>query len=555
VVRLANPGERLETLDHVERALDPETLVVADEDRVLAIAGVMGGASSEVSESTTGIILESAIFDPIAIRRTGQRYGLRSEASLRFEKGVAFEAARLGADRTARLISEWAGGSIAWGRVDTAPTEPGSARVAFRPARINRLLGTSLDGAAQIGQLARVGIAVEPASGDEPIVVSAGPKPLAVAAADAETLVAIVPTWRRDILIEADVAEEVARVHGYERIPGILPHTSMPPYRHQPLELRDLIRDTLAGAGLTEVVTHALVSPEEADTFRWETTTPTVDGGTAEGGRLITVGNPLSVDHSVLRPAIVGSLIGVVSTNLRHGREEISIFEIGKGYGHDGDATREWWRLAIAATGAAEQPAWNRVSRPYDIDDVKGTIELICLRLGFAAPTYQPLRGEPLLHPGRSATVRAEIAGRVVLAGKVGELHPAIAETLELRGSRVIVAELDIAGLGGGQQPAVIAAAPPRHPAAERDLAIVVGEDVPAGDVMASIKANGGSQLESAALFDVYRGAPLAPTEKSLAVRLSFRSPERTLAEAEIDAAIDAVRRGLAADAGARIRT
>ncbi|HLQ47789.1 MAG TPA: phenylalanine--tRNA ligase subunit beta, partial [Candidatus Dormibacteraeota bacterium] len=555
IVRRAEPGEQLETLDHVIRELDPQTLLIADASRPLGIAGVMGGADSEVSPSTRDVIVESAIFDPISIRRTVQRYGLRSEASLRFEKGQEFRLARMGADRTARLVAEWAGGSVATGRIDTAPDEPAPARVGFRPARINRLLGTSLDKATQVDLLARVGIGAEPAAEGARVTVAAEPKPLDVTSDDAEATVAIVPTWRRDIAIEADVAEEVARVHGYERIPQTLPDTPMPPYRHQPLELRDLVRDTLAGAGLTEVVTHALVSPQEAEAFRWEAVPPRVDGGDPDGGRLITVGNPLSVDHSVLRPGLVGSLVGVVATNLRHGREDVSIFEIGKGYGYAEGEAREWWRLTIALTGDAEPPAWNRVARPSDIDDAKGIVELICRRLGFDAPTYEALGGEPLLHPGRSATVRATRAGSVVLGGFIGELHPSIADEWELRGARLVVAELDIAGLSGGRRPAVAATPPPRHPAADRDLAIVVSEERAAGEVIASIESHGGAELEAVALFDVYRGAPLTPTEKSLAIRLSFRSPDRTLTDEEIDTSLDAIRRGLAADVGGRIRT
>jgi phenylalanyl-tRNA synthetase beta chain len=329
----------------------------------------------------------------------------------------------------------------------------------------------------------------------------------------------------------------------------------MPPYRHQPLELRDMVRETLAGAGATEVVTHALVSPQLAETFRWEAVPPRVDGGDPDGGRLITVGNPLSVDHSVLRSSLVGSLVEVVSTNVRHDSEDISIFEIGKGYGYADGATREWWRLAVALTGAAEPAAWNRTPRTYDIDDAKGMVELICRRLGFGAPTYDTLSGEQLLHPGRAATVRAQLDGRIVLGGFLGELHPAKAEEWELRGVRVILAELDIAGLAGGSPPRVVASPPPRHPAAERDLAIVVEGERQAGAVLASIRAHGGPNLADLALFDVYRGAPLAPGEKSLAVRLSFQSPDRALTDAELDAAIDAIRRGLADDVGGRIRT
>jgi phenylalanyl-tRNA synthetase beta chain len=561
IVRRAKAGERLETLDHIERELDPETLVIADPDGPLAIAGVMGGASSEVSDRTTDVIVESAIFDPISIRRTGQRYGLRSEASLRFEKGQEFRLARIGADRTARLIVEWAGGSVATGSVDTAPHEPPPTRVAFRPSRVNRLLGTSLPGAEQRALLARVGIEAEQAPPAATITVASGPKPLIVPAATDEALVATVPSWRRDIEIEADLAEEVARINGYELIPAILPHTPMPPHRHPPLEVRDAIREVLAGAGLTEVVTHALVSPGVAETFRWESVLPPVDGGSPEGGRIVTVTNPLSVDHSVLRPALVGSLVEAVSTNVRHGTDDVTIFEIGKGYGYDGavgDAgatVREWWRLALAGTGAAEPPSWDRPARPYDLGDAKGAIERIAERLRIGAVEYQTHRGEPLLHPGRAATVRGFRDRHLALAGWVGELHPSIAEEWDLRTARVVIAELDVSGLGGGRLPAAVAAAPPRHPAAERDLAIVVSEDRPAGEVQATIRESGGVLLRSTSLFDVYRGVPLGPQEKSLAFRLTFQAPDRTLAEAEVDAAIEGITRAIGSAVGGRVRT
>ena len=556
IVRRAGEGERIETLDHVTRTLGAEDLIIADARGPIGIAGVMGGVNTEVGDTTTDVIVESAVFDPVSIRRTGQRHGLRSEASLRFEKGQEHRLARLGADRTARLIVEWAGGTVANGRVDSAPQEPPPGRVAFRPARVNQLLGTTLTAAEQRSVLARVGVETEQAAPGSEIAVSGGPRPRSVAPTPTdEVLIAIVPTWRRDVDIEADVAEEIARVHGYEAIQGTLPDTPMPSYRHDPLELRDLVRHTLAGAGVTETVSHALVSPKLAETFRWESPQPTVVGGTQEGGRLITVTNPLSADHAVLRPSLVGSLVEIVSTNLRQGTADVAIFEIGKGYGLDGDAVREWWRLAIALTGARLQSSWNQPAEPFSIDDVKGLIELICRRLGFDRPRYDALGGEPLLHPGRAATVRATTGGELAVAGVVGELHPRLDDPWELRGARVVIAEMDIAGIAGGSPRNVVASPPARHPAAERDLAIVVDEAVAAGAVAEAIARHAGESLEEPTLFDVYRGAPLGAGEKSLAYRLVFRAPERTLGEAEVDAAIESIRRGLAADVGGRIRT
>jgi phenylalanyl-tRNA synthetase beta chain len=561
IVRRAAPDERIETLDHVARTLDVDTLLIADARGAVGIAGVMGDAPSEVTDATTDVIVESAIFDPISIRRTGQRYGLRSEASLRFEKGQEFRLARLGADRTARLIAEWAGGTVATGVVDTNPTDPPLARVAFRPDRVDRLIGDALDPVEQRAFLGRVGVATEDAPAGTQIPVAGSPKPLTVPAGDSPAIVAIVPSWRRDIAIEADVAEEIARVRGYELIPNILPHTPMPAYRHQPLELRDLVRDTLVGAGITEVVTHALVSPRIAATFRWESHLPATTPENAEGGRPIVVTNPLSLDHSVLRPALIGSLVEIVSANLRHGTDDVAIFEIGKGYGFEpagagaDGSVREWWRLGIAATGSAAPASWNQLARPFDLDDAKGAIELIARRLGFDGPAYTPQRGEPLLHPGRAATVRADQGGRLALAGWIGELHPAVAEEWELRGSRVVVAELDVAGIAGGRRPSVTASPPPRHPSAERDVAVVVAEDRAAGDAAAVVRANGGPWLVNVRLFDIYRGAPLTASEKSLAFRLTFQAPDKTLAEAEVDAAIESVTRALATQIGGRIRT
>jgi phenylalanyl-tRNA synthetase beta chain len=558
IVRRAIAGERLETIDHVTRELDPETLLIADDRGPLGIAGIMGGAGSEVGDRTTRVIVESAIFDPIVIRRTGQRYALRSEASLRFEKGQEFRLARLGADRAARLIAEWAGGSVARGRVDSAADEPAPGRVSFRPARVNRLLGTSLATDEQRALLARVGVSTEPApagsAAHHGIIVAADPQPLAVDAASDEVVVAAIPTWRSDIVIEADLTEEIARIAGYDTVPSILPHTPMPAWRPSPLALRDRIRETLAGAGLTETVSHALVSPRQAETFTWTAETAPIAGGTPAAGRPIHVTNPLSADHSVLRPALVGSLVEIVSTNLRRGRSEIAIFEVGKGYGRDADTTREWWRLGFAITGALEDPAWNRPRRPADLDDAKGVIELVCRVLGIDEPTYAPLAGEPLLHPGRAARVTATKAGAVALSGVVGELHPTIGDEVELRGARLLVAELDIAGLAGGRPADVRATSPSRHPAAERDIAVVVGEAVPAAEVEAAIRAAAGPSLASVRLFDIYRGAPLGATDKSLAWRLVFQAGDRTLTDAEIEAAVAAISAAVRR-IGGRIRT
>jgi phenylalanyl-tRNA synthetase beta chain len=550
IVRRATVGERLETLDHVERELDPESLVIADPAGILAIAGIMGGASSEVSEATRDVIIESAIFDPVSIRRTGHRYGLRSEASLRFEKGQEVRLARIGADRVAGLIASWAGGTVAPGVVDTNPDEPETVRVAFRPGRVNRLIGTALEPDEQRALLERVGIESEAAGAGEPVIVAVQPEVVAVDPVPGEAIAALVPTWRRDLAIEADVAEEIARVAGYESIPATLPDNPMPSYRRDPLEVRDAVRDVLAGAGLREVVTYALVAPDRSSRLGWPGDAgPAPPGETAAGGTPIRVTNPLSANHSVLRQQLLDSLLDVVHANVRHGRKDIAIFEIGKGYGRLPDGPHEWWRLAFAVTGPAEPEAPNRPLREYDLDDAKGIIELVSAELGFEETTFDPAPMGGPFHPGRTAVARAGQS----LIGWVGELHPRLIEELDLRVPRIVVAELVVAGLSGGQLTVVTARPVPRHPAVERDVAVVVAEDRPAGEVAALLRAAGGPLLAGVRLFDIYRGTPLASHEKSLAFRLTFQA-DRTLTEGEVEGAVAAVTAALE-KAGARLRT
>jgi phenylalanyl-tRNA synthetase beta chain len=402
---------------------------------------------------------------------------------------------------------------------------------------VNRLLGTTLPEEEQRALLARVGIETEEAGGNERIPVALQPQPLGVDPEPDTALAAIVPTWRRDIAIEADVAEEVARVLGYELVPSVTPDTEMPRFRASPLEVRDLVRETLAGAGLSEIVTTALVSPRHVEGAALVRPVPSVGDEPQPAPDPIGVTNPLSRDHAVLRRNLLGSLLDVVGTNLRHGMEDVAVFEVGKGYGREGDDADEWWRLGIALVGAAEPASWNRPERPYDLDDAKGLVELIARRLDLPRPTYLAEREEPAFHPGRTARVQA--GGR--MAGIVGEAHPSLVEAWELRtGRRVVLAELAIEGLAGGRLAPERAPSVGRFPEVDRDLAIVVPEATPAAVVDALVRARGGALLRDVRLFDIYRGVPLAAGEKSLAERLRFGA-DRTLTEPEVEAAIAAI--------------
>ena len=354
-------------------------------------------------------------------------------------------------------------------------------------------------------------------------------------------------------MVEADLAEEVIRVRGYDLVPATMPHTPMPHHRHDPLAIRTAVRETLIGAGLTEVVTFALVAPRQVERF------PVRDDGPLAGepeqsadGRPIVVTNPLSSQHSVLRQSLVGSLLDVVSTNLRHGRDDIAIFEVGKGYGAPLDrSTHEWWRLGIALTGAAQPPAHDRPARPYDLEDAKGVLDLLSRRLGFSTPAFAPISDDPNLHPGRAARITA--GGELV--GRVGEVHPDVLAALDLRAERVYVAEVALAGLAGGRLADHRVTAPARQASVERDLAVIVAGERPAADVAAAIRRHGGPLLRALSLFDVYRGRPLGEADKSLAFRLTLRDDERTLTESELDDVVAGVMAGLVTDVEARFRT
>jgi phenylalanyl-tRNA synthetase beta chain len=264
----------------------------------------------------------------------------------------------------------------------------------------------------------------------------------------------------------------------------------------------------------------------------------------------------------VLRQRLLPSLLRVVDANLRQGRDDVAIFEVGKGYGAEpdgtADRTREWWRLGIALAGRARPPHWADQPRDWDLDDAKGLVALVAERLGLARPTFASLTDDPTLHPGRAALVRAAVEGGggdepPGLAGRVGVLHPQVAESLDLR-SDVVVAELSVRGLSAGLLEPVRLVPPARHPAVERDLAIVVAEDVPAATVVDAIRSAGGTLLADVRLFDVYRGAPLETGAKSLAHRLVFQA-DRTLTEDEVDRAIAAIVEGVATPVGGRVRT
>ena len=545
-VRWARPGERLETLDHVMRELTPTTGLIADDRGPLGIAGVMGGAASEVGAGTTAVVIESAIFDPVAVRRTAHHYALRSEASLRFEKGQPHGLAREGADRTAQLIAAWAGGRVARGVIDSDPHEPPLRRIPFRPARVSRLLGVTLPAREQAGLLDRVEVATEAATAGDSVPVAAGLDVTLDGAGAAEALVATIPAHRRDLVLEADLAEEVARVRGYETIAGQLPATAMPPYRPDPRRGVDRVRDLLAGRGLTEIVTHALIGPDDHARLGWA----------RDDAATIRVANPISPDHSQLRRSLLPGLVGVLTENERQRRPDVAVFEIGSTDEFAAGAPREEAWLGFLLAGAWPPAAWDRPGAAADIGDAKGLVTWLAERLGLGAVAFEAL--EPwagIEHPGRIAAVvsRGE-GGSPEVIGRVGELHPSYLEACGSRAERVAFATLRIDPLQEAAERTARVVPWPRVPAVERDLALIVRADQPAGQIEALIRAEAGDQLRALSLFDRYAGPPLAEGEISLAYRLRLQAPDQTLTDADVDRLLDRVVAALRDRLGVRRR-
>lgn len=546
IVRPARAGEVIETLDHVRRELTPQTLLIADPRGPLGIAGVMGGAGSEVGPGTTAVIIESAVFDPVSIRRTARRFGLRSEASLRFEKGQESRLARLGADRTAQLLAAWAGGRPAVGVIDTNPHDEPPRRIPFRPSRVGRLLGEAIEPAEMRELLARVEIETQPFGGDDWLQTMEGQPPVALDEHDAaQVLVAVVPPHRRDIAIEADVTEEVCRLRGYERLAPRLPDTEMPGYRPDPRRLPDMLRDLLGGRGLSEVVTNGLISAKDHARL----------GYLPDDSATIRVANPVAGDHSELRRSLLPGLVRVLATNERQRRTDVAIFELGPIHAFVGGEPWQSDRLGILIAGTWVGPSWAQAAREADVEDAKGIVEVLADRLGIEDVHYRLTDAEPMVeHPGRTAAVFATHDGEPVMLGRVGELDPRYLAACDVRSERAVFCVLDADVLSRLAAPAVQVVQLANLPQVERDIAVVVPRDLPQAEVAAVIRGAAGPLLDRLDLFDRYHGPPLDASEVSLAYRLRFQPVDQAVADAELEETMAGVTRSLADRLGARVR-
>ena len=501
LVRHANAAEKLTTLDGVERELDPADIVITNGKIPVALGGVMGGLDSEITASTKTVVLESAVFDGLSIRLTGKRHNLRSESSARFEKGINQGSVLRALDRAANLIQDLAGGGIYAGVVTGAHTEPVLPVVSVTLDQINGYLGTELTDAIVSGIFAQLNFPTEVAN---------------------HTFTVTVPTRRWDIAIAADLIEEVARIYGYDKLPTTLPkgETTLGSLTRSQ-KLTRVLRQTLNGAALQENISYALVTEEEALRFAFEKSNVT---------RLMW---PMSEDHAVLRQNVVSGLLNNISFNLARKNQNVAVYEIGRIFYQTGDPTKvlpvEKERLAIAMTGNYPDGNWQEKAQPVDFYTLKGIMERIFAEFGVKNYSLVAKTEIAALHPGRSG----EIYLGEELAGFIGQVHPQVADALDLTPTYVM--ELDLAKLFA-HTTNVTYIPVSKFPAVKRDQAILVDETVTNAQVVETMKHAGGKLLQDVASFDVYQGKNIAEGKKSLAYSLTFSTPTDTLTDEQINA-------------------
>ncbi|HVN38299.1 MAG TPA: phenylalanine--tRNA ligase subunit beta [Myxococcota bacterium] len=525
-VRRAYPGERLVTLDGVDRALDPSDLVIADAERAVALAGVMGGAESEVTETTTDILIESAQFLPASVRRSARRHGLHSEASYRFERGVDREGIVRGADRAARLVAELAGGAVAPGRIDVRGAPPPvQSEVLLDVARMNRLLGTSISREEAASLLARLGI--ESAAQGE------------------DALRCAIPSHRNDLALPQDLAEEVARLYGYDRIPTSLPVAEVVPAKLPAgYRIADRARTVLAGLGLTEMMTMPFVAADELERLRLDERDPRRVG--------LHILNPVQEQDSRLRTTLLPSLLRVARQNRSRQVDRVAVFEICRVFvPRPGEAMPdEPLQLAALVTRGRDRRLWDPPEPPPLFFEARGIAERLFTGLGYEACLR---RGGNVayLHPGAQSEIA--VSGRPIPIGSVGELHPELLRDFELDAPAALV-EIDLGALASVAVSRPLFREPSREPAIRRDLAVLIDRHQAAGDLQEEIRKQAGSDLVSVELFDRYEGAGLPPGRVSIAFRLVFQRSDRTLVDTEVNRAMDQVVRALSSRFGAELR-
>jgi phenylalanyl-tRNA synthetase beta chain len=529
LTRLAEPGETLTTLDGVERVLDDFTVMVADRAGGLSIAGVMGGAQSEVSDATRRILLEGAAWNFINIRRTIASQKLLSEAAYRFSRGVHPAMAERGVRRGLELMRRLAGGEVARGLVDAYPLPPDDPTVELTPPDVERWLGIRLETKEIADIVARLGFAVE-IRGD------------AVRAKS--------PDHRLDIgegiVGKADLVEEIARIHGYDVLPETQISDTIPPqYGNREQEGEDRVRDLLVGLGLQEVITYRLTSPEhDARSLG--------PGAPLDASPHIRLANPISGDRVVLRHSVLASVLEVAESNARL-RERLALFEIGPVFDvmEGQPLPRERQQVVILLRGRRELPTWKPAdTSPMDFFDLKGLLEEFLSGLKVNEVQFEGDR-HPSFHPGKCARLRK---GEDQVLGVMGELHPLVVERYDLGEGAILAAILDLGALMDVSPSGFTLSPVPVFPPVLEDLAIVVDVHLPAQQAAQIIREAGKPLVSEVRLFDIYQGDPVPKGKKSLAYSIVYQAADRTLTDEEVAAMRKAIVARLKDEVGGELR-
>jgi len=523
IVRRAEEGEMITTLDGQERMLDPDMLVIADANKPVAIAGIMGGQDSEVLENTTTVLIESANFNPVNIRWTSRKLGLRSESSLRFEKGVNIEGALDAANRAAQLMAELGGGRIVSGAVDNYPRKWAPVKINLRVDRVNELLGLDL----KPGKIKELLESID----------------LKVEAGDSNVFSVLIPPFRRDLELEIDLVEEVARLYGYDRIPTTIPGGDVGQVkknRYQLLEER--CKNILTACGLTEVITFSFTSPRVLDKLEVPQNHSLRNA--------VRIANPLSEEQSILRTTILPNLLEVAQKNVYRKVTNLRIFELGKIFlpTEGREQPLEETVVAGLAMGSVEK-GWNWQQQELDFFFLKGVLEELFEQLNVGGIRWECSSDYPGLHPGRAAEIKAGSR----LLGVLGEIHPKVRENFELP-FRACVFEINFNALAEPVKEVRLYKPLPRFPSAERDMAFIVSDQVTAAQIEETIREVGGEILRSYRLFDVYRGPQIPQGKRSIAYSLVYQAKDRTLTDEEVDALHNRIKEELVKRFGAELR-
>lgn len=523
IVRRARQGEKMLSLDNVERCLSSEMLVIADAAGPVAIAGVMGGLESEVTAATNTVLLESAIFDPVSVRRTAKSLGLRTESSIRFEKGVDISGSLRAVERAAELLQNMGACHVVSDVVDNYPSPVGEKTVSLRPARVNYLLGIDIPETTVRDILSRLQFTVHDG-------------------VNGELLVGI-PAFRPDVSLEVDLIEEIARLYGYDQVPEtLLAGGTTRGSRNREQTMVQNIKKVLTGCGLFEVVTYSFHSREVFDGL--------LVGSGSPLRNTVNLVNPMSEEQAVMRTSMLPGVLDILGRNYSHHNHDAGVFCTGRVfYPSPGEELPEEKERIIAAVMGFTKKTWNSPARGKDFYYIKGIMETLFSALQLTGYSLEPVKNMPAYHPGRTA--RVYVKGKD--AGIIGELHPRVLESYELP-ERVAVFELDLELIMKYAADAGIYRPLPKYPGVDRDLAIIISRDLLARDVIRLIKKAGGEFLNSVELFDVYQGEQVSEGFHSLAFSLGFQASDRTLNDQEINACMDNITSRLSKDMGAELR-